>query len=502
MNREDIRKAVWAQLDWSPAQATTAVDRANEFINRAYFRMAMEAPYLFFQDKVHFASQPDLVNADADDTCRVHASDRWVLQKTLASATTPQTNWNTDPTHWGRWIEVTESDGTVHRHQIREIWTADSDQTGTKDHISLMTPWHNVTDTGMTWRIFTPQYSVPGDVLQIHSARLYKNNQDWPLAVVDQGEAEEWSLADTPSTNVAGVPRLMFRRKIEAPVPAPSTAPTAATAVAAGTWDASLATAQPVGQFSYRVTYYWAERDDEWQNPGWDAVNMVREEPRWESSPSTASSTVTVTHNGNAVRVTSPDLHYMQGFGGSATARYHHAGWRKRIWRRRHVLDTTSAGNPRVEADETYYLIADINGHATTWDDDGTVTPDYHRRLRDDHGVYETLFLSPRPDARYEVDLRVIRRPTKLTNDADAPRLRPEAVDILIDAVLMRMYETQGDKTGSAMAKVRYDEGLFLMAKRYGDLRPASTPVSKHAARATPSRFRKGGWRRWYTLPS
>ena len=57
--------------------------------------------------------------------------------------------------------------------------------------------------------------------------------------------------------------------------------------------------------------------------------------------------------------------------------------------------------------------------------------PDYYVRLKETHG-YQTVRFWPMPDDRYEIDLRVLRRPQPLVHDHDAPRIHEEAVDALI----------------------------------------------------------------------
>ena len=47
-NLAGIRSAIFSQADWPPSNSPVAKDRVDEFINRAYFRMSEEAPFLFF----------------------------------------------------------------------------------------------------------------------------------------------------------------------------------------------------------------------------------------------------------------------------------------------------------------------------------------------------------------------------------------------------------------------------------------------------------------------
>ncbi len=60
MNLKELRTAIFAQTDWAPSQSVEAVSRLNGFINRAYNDVCLEAPFLFFESEVKFATQEDV----------------------------------------------------------------------------------------------------------------------------------------------------------------------------------------------------------------------------------------------------------------------------------------------------------------------------------------------------------------------------------------------------------------------------------------------------------
>lgn len=64
MNLGELRNAIFAQSDWAPKQSVEAKTRLNEFINRAYQQLALEAPFLFFQSELEFATQTQVVSKD------------------------------------------------------------------------------------------------------------------------------------------------------------------------------------------------------------------------------------------------------------------------------------------------------------------------------------------------------------------------------------------------------------------------------------------------------
>ena len=512
MNLSDIRDRVFSQVDWSPTQSGDATTRVNRLINRAYMQLAEEAPFLFFEQTLRIATLPDfkaqeLVPAvGGPDVLRVSSSDPWVLERVPLNTATGLTLWD-QAGYWNsRMIEVTDGAGRVHRHRIRDIWTDDS---GPRQNISLYQPWHNLTDGGMTYRIYTENYSLPDDLMQVYSLRLAKSNQNWPLDIVDQMEAEKLSLADSPSQVSAGVPRVAWRRGHFA-LDAPTVAPTAAVTTGAN-WEGP----EPAGQFSYLMTYCWGYRDDEIETFG-PAGSMVTSttahpEPRWESAPSPISGTVTNTNTGTNQRIqlTLPNLGFMQGFGVASTQRYTHGGFFKRIYRRRHAIDSSVVytnllrdmlGGNQIQTPEAYYLLGEVDDFTLTYDDNGNASPDYHRRLRTTHG-YQSLAFYPRPDQRYEVDIRCIRRPEALINDQDTPRIHLDAMETLITKTLILLYEMIGNVGMADRALGQYRESLFTMTKRYGDLSYPSEPMLRKPARVSQRVDSRKPWRRWYNLP-
>ena len=530
MNLGEIRAAVFSQADWAPKNSTDAKNRCNEFINRAYLQLAQEAPFLFFEERVGLATLPDdlpdtgairdLNPASAADTISVDANDPWVLKRDLPTTTGGITTWDTTGRWNGRMILVTDPLGIQHRRMIRDIWTDTNVQ-----YISLFQPWNNLTDTLMDWRIYSEDYYLPDNVIEVNSIRLFRQNQTWPLDILGQLEAEQLSLAETPQVVVGGVPRLAFRRyhrQIESPTKAPE-----ATYGGANTWIGP----EPAGQFEYCFTYCWGYRDGDFRNFGpsqpYSAAQTVpsRMEPLWESAPSPAVLVTTsnraedpVVYNGAAINLNTPDIDYMQGFGRSVAPhaipanrdrRYHHSGWRKRIYRRRVTVNAVDYGaitNQLVgavnqETPDAFALIAEIDGFTTTFTDNGQILPDYHRRLREVHG-YESVRFYPRPNDRFQVDIRCLLRPDELKDDQDVPQVHIDGIEVLIYRTLGFLYEAQGNIELANRAIGRFQEALFSLTKRYGDLRYPGEALMKKPARAGRIMDSRRPWRRWYNLPS
>tara|TARA_Y100001963_G_scaffold155592_1_gene247199 strand:+ start:1124 stop:2770 length:1647 start_codon:yes stop_codon:yes gene_type:complete len=545
MNLGEMRAAMFAQADWGPKTSTEAKNRANEFINRAYNLLALEAPFLFFEDELHIATQKDEVPTLSTDLVNVENSDPWVLSAALAPGTTDALVWPTDRSWDGRWIELKDSNGTYHRHQIRTVWTEPAGGGASAEYrMTLFTPYNGVMNaavptTSMTYRIYTPHYSLPADVISVNSMRLYQENEGWPLDIMGQMEAEEKRIADANRNVSAGRPRVAYRRKHWA-MPAPAEDPEQLTLEA----EQNVTTfnwlgPEPAGTFQYVYTYCWGRRDDQhWRhNPGLDKSTIAttlawcnpssgtklalyntddtlytglsnlgdraRYSPLWESAPSPASEVITAKTNGLGIYLKFPDLEKMQGFGYSTQAqRYRRSGWRIRIYRKRLTSTAESGftgfGDRDVEDSSAYYLMMEVPGWCTEIIDNGAITPDYGTRLKTVHG-YQNIALYPRPDARYELDVRCVRRPAPLVHDQDAPKVHPEAVELVLQRALTFLYEAQGNKGMSGIAFSRYERDLQTLSKRYGDLRTSARANYRKVARANPNNRSARSWRQWWT---
>ena len=468
MNRADIRQAIFDQVDWQPDTSTTLLDRLDRFIDRAYQQLAIETPYLFFEDRVSFATQSDVKNSSAaTDLVRVEGGgDRWVLSRPRGISGVD--NWTIDGTWDGRVIEVKDPSGQWHRRIAREFW---EDVGAALLFVSIDRPWRNALDTSMEYRITTPRYFLPADVISVNSVRLWDPTRRSPLALTYTETAELYSFDDIRAgTNASGTPTRAFRQGhwgIQAPTKAPSVANF-------GSWPAG---GDATGEFDYCFTYVWGRRDAEY------VLSTGVDEALWESGPSPISDKITATETaGEAVQVTLPDVDWMLNFNNTGTARAGRSGLRKRIYRRRYSATTSHTD---IESPKVFELLAEVDGAVTLYGDVGATLTDIQRRLKTVHG-YHTMQIAPLPDARYDVDVRCVRRPQPLDNDSDTPNVHPEAVDVLIYKILILFYEAMGNPDMSARSQSMYNERLWTLNNRYGSL---------------PKRFRKRLARASDTLP-
>ncbi len=409
MNLKEIRDAMFAQADWAPTQSSEATSRVNNFINRAYNVLALEAPFLFFESKVHLATEPDVTSLAGDvdngvlDNVRLAGAntlpgspttrDPWTWRTTYTSAQQAAkpavfNAWKFDRSWDGRRIEITTADGTKIRNQIRSVWKNASDN---YYYFTLVTPWDIGTygNGDFKYRIYTDAYALPDDLIELRSARLRDQDINYPLDVYGQREAEEFELDGPPSQVASGIPRCIFRRQ-HIHMRGPSVPPAASLAITGGTVAAAWLGPEPAGTFEYKVTYTWGKRDVEFQLPGlgsWegfaqpleitnttvfpnysistDGNNPARNRfrtPRFESPPSSASAAVK--HNGlvkgflPAIKVSLPNITYALGylnsisFSSSTYTRQslNQSGVYIRIYRKRTSTDMTNYGELANEA--------------------------------------------------------------------------------------------------------------------------------------------------------
>jgi hypothetical protein len=485
MNKGEIRTRILEQVDWNPSQSTDFKAKADRLINRAYQALCLEAPFLFFEDEAKIITQKDVgsITSNTDDVLAINPSDSYVLERYyLSSSSTKPQSW-AEGSGWGsRMIELTKSDGTVIRRRVREFWSEQNQNlalsdasypAGTYDidRVTVDVPWPNNTDSGMTYRIYTEAYELPADVVELRSARLWSNTH-YPLEVSSQAEMERHEYIDFQGNEI-GRPYRIFRGRhmqIDAPTKAPRAQIKSDRTVQ---WEGP----QPQGTFDFCYTYIWGKRSEGVSSPG------GFREPRWESAPSPVSEKVTAFGVNQTVTLTTVNIDHQLNFfrefnssGGtiSSPTRTKRSGLRKRIYIRRYSQEDSSKALVvnDIETPEIFFLLAEINGHNTTYTVDGTTIPDYYRRLKEVHG-YQSIRFWPMPDDEYEVDCRVLRRPQPLVHDHDAPRIHEEAVDALIQKALVLFYEMSGQYDVSNLADNRYRDILLTLTKRYGQISAA-----------------------------
>ena len=465
-------------------------------------QIAEDAPFLFFEDIIPFSVDPDAVPTLTDtDTVSVLATDHWVLQQDLTSATADRLVWNTTnqtERNWsGRTISVEDADGRWHDFRIREVWLILLGGGISQAHLSLDRPWPTAaTPTGMKYRVKTSEIALPDDTIEIRSMTLKRNQLDYPLAVIGQDRAEFASLNMSDRLQAQGVPRWCFRREYQV-LQAPTFDPVASSDATVTAW----AGPEPRGKFQYLFTYIWGQREIWYTTPG--PLNQTQVQPiatpdttssrveaYWESGPSevtTATEQFNVQTTYYGIDITLPNIDFMLGFDDDNNVapfmpRYRRAGIKKRIYRRRltDAGDRVAAG-VRVESPDNYFFLDEVDGHVISYTDTGAITPDYNRPFREIHG-YQTLRFTPIPDKTYAVEMRCVRTPRKLVDDKDVPRIHSDAIPTLINRTLQYVYEAMGNEAAKRSAQADYERALYNLTKRYGDARPSSRVRKKRVA--------------------
>lgn len=486
MNKGEIRTRVLEQVDWSPDQSASFKAKVDRFINRAYQQLALDAPFLFFEDEDTIITQADVssVTSESGDRLAVESTDKSVLQRSFTTSLgNPNTNeWPTDGTWDGRSIEIEDSAGNVYRRTIREVWS-EADGLTTRQRLTIDTPWKNNTDTGLKYRVFTPEYYLPPDVIEVRSCRIFSPTH-YQIQVTNQYDMERYEYLDYRG-NESGRPIYVTRGKhfqIDAPNRAPKikVSPLDPDKVSDKWFGPDQA-----GKFDYCYTYAWGYQDPELK------THSNYQLPKWESAPSPISDTGEVTDTTQDITVTMPNVDHMldfyQEWSGSAITtpiRAKRSGLRKRVYVRRYSATAPPDPIVRQEVPEIFYFLAEVDGDVEDYTHNGTDIPDYYQRLKSTHG-YQSIRFWPMPDSRYEIDMRVLRRPNPLVNDQDAPRIHEEAAEVLIHKTLASIYEAQGSAELTVLAEQRYASLLETLNKRYAVI-PRHRPRKKMARVTRP----------------
>lgn len=442
-----------------PDRGTTGTDRILSVFNDAFRAMWADLPATYTREEMRF----ELEAPYSTGTLAAHSSDAWVLVLVDQPAGTIPSDGSVS----ARALEVLRSSTYITR-RIREVFTAVYNGTA-RDHIVIDEPWDNTTDTGLTFRIWTDAYPIPGDVDDVHGDIILNPEvaaHMIPLPFDRKGfdrarYLDGWRLTGRP-TRVARGPFYQL--------PAPHYTPTLSTIAqpaAAQKWgfdDAGVERRdtyllgqqyEPAGTFQYRVCHGWGRR--RWLHPTKGKGFLA---PFYLSAPSGESAAQQTTWGGSGITVTTPNIDYVYGFGNDPTkASYGHAGIEKWLFRKRTATeDVGSASNHAavklVESDDVYYLMTVFDGGTTTVTDKGQIGPaDRHYPLRDWHG-HQHLVFDRIPTERQHVRLVVSRQPTHLDFDTDAAPIPPAYNDAFVE-LLCR--ELLGRRAGDNAKLEHYD---------------------------------------------
>jgi hypothetical protein len=455
----DLRSRRWTSTDAQRVFRVSVVEPAIK-------QLASECPEAFIPDEETSIVYRDWTDVSLGRTLAA-TSDAYVLSlglENLAGAEDIVVDGTWDAIYY---LEIKRSDGTILRRRCRKFFLAtDPFGIGTY-YVSIDKVWPNASDTGMTFRLFQPYFYTRDDVTDVIDGRVFDENRQ-AIFSVPAGAVRFFQEEDYRGTG-SGTPRRLSRWGHEQ-MPAPNRAPVALVPAQGDAWLGP----EPPGAFRYCYTYVWGRRDDELVAPG------GKKDPMLESAPSPVSNSVTVADMTRAVSVTNlVNIDYQQNFDPTPTAlRNGHSGWRKRIYRARSSVNAGAGTEESIESPEhVYYFLVEVDGDDTTFQDNGTITPDYFRRLPESTGYFRWV-LSPHADGKYTVDWRVYRRPGVLLADTDTPPVHPDFEDMLL--TLYCKWAAMADKQ-PAEAAVYQTEFEDKMGKwREKDANPAAAiiPIS------------------------
>ena len=475
MNRKGLRDHIWGRADWKPANANSAKRELNGFINQALRELAKDLPFLFEEALIVTPVYKDVDPKTTSDKLET-TSDPWVLQATLPATDAGATPWEDDVDWDGRLIQLKGPDDQQwHLRTIREAW-----QDGDTRYVSLDKPYPGVVE-GIQWKVFSHVLRLPSNVVRVKTCHMQRDGISYPLVFQFQGAAERFASIRPGQLLPTGPPRKLFRRppsRLRAP--AYDLRPTVDEL---GTWTNE----RPPGKFEYCMTYVWG-RGEAWDNTGGPstnasvAIDATRHVPWVESPPSMTSSEVDVSEGG-AVVVALPNLDKAMGFDDAATLRYRRTGLRKRIYVRR-----LSDPSGTTEVRERFELLDEVEGHITSYQDNGSRLPDQGAPLLDNH-LFQNLELYPPPDQRYDMLMRVTLAPPRLEHDADAPHIPDVALEALVTRTLVYLYESMGNVSSKRDVTQDYSVALQDVRKNYGLGKPAEEPRQRRPARVRGRRY-------------
>jgi hypothetical protein len=374
-----------------------------------------------------------------------------VLSFGVLTGTTPKTDGTWDGLFH---IEVQDGAGRWHRRQCREFWSATNDNLNFTYYVSLDRPWPNTTDTNLVFRLYQPFLVTRADVTEVLDGQVWDATHTF-LQTLPEGWVTYTDRNDFQGRS-KGRPENLYRAKrfqLDTPTLAP-----AVTSNQVAPWLGP----EPPGRFTYVRTIVWGRREDELVAPG----GVL--EPTFESAPSPVSSAITVPADGSSsVTVTLPDVDWPIHFGVSGALSATHSGLRQRIYRAR-ATTSGSSGSFRlpIEYPNVYQLLAEVDGSARTYTDDGTVIPDPFRRLPETTGYY-LWRIYPYPDQAYQIDLRVRRKPTKLVNDSDTPNIDPTMNEMLVVALMAKLYRMKGNLAEAGNCEQKFKDGTAAFNARF-----------------------------------
>lgn len=414
MNRAELVEAGLRNRSWKPSDTTNEFELdARKELQRALDELASRVPTGLIPVVAPVTLFP-LVSGGESVTVE-STGDPYVLRFSpqvpplvgAAKPPYPATDGTWDGIFYITW---TLADGTERTSRCRTFWYEATLAGNRTYYVSLEKP-HNLplAFSGATYKLYAPCFYLPDNVSRV-----------WSGTIPGDSERSLRLTTRMPPYNRfgQGVPSL-FERREAFQIRAPSYTPPVRLQD-----ETHWVGPESPGKFKYLFTYVWGKKPSQDLSPG------GTQDPQWESGVSPASETIEPSWHMAAVKVTLPNNDYEMNFGDNSTKRYGRSGIRKRIYRAR--ITSTPGGTHPVEADEVFEFLAEVDGLATEYLDDGSVLPDYSRRAPET-GVYYAYRTDCLADAERRAEIVLSQRPPRLLADTDVPAVDPLLTKALID---------------------------------------------------------------------
>ncbi len=478
-----LRQTVFQRADWAPTSSADAIARVNTWVNDAVAEFAHEAPFALYEDEVRLITQADFnPTLTTDKVIGVVVSsvlDQWVLKRDITRVAAAGYEWAVDGSWDGcRRVQVTLSDGTRRDFRIREVYEGNGQNNTSSEYeymtleepldIPSFTTGGGGTAVAVSYRIYTPVYYLPSDVISINAVRLTSPDARWELRPTSYDEASRIGYLEAPDQVADGVPSVFWRMPSVA-LPSPVDAPVVATTNGPSPphW-----TVEGGGTFEYCSTYCWGYRDLQTGGGGPMVGGAPTRLPLFESMPSPVSDEITNDDAAVVITMHAPNPHDLLGFGTLAAGtgfadmpRLGHSGVYRRFYRRRKAIGATGP-LLQLETSDRFYPLSLSESYQS--EDMGESFADYQNPLKYS-AAHAGIAVWPRPDKRYEIILRCIRVPDLLVDDRDAITVQEgAAATCIVDRALAYLYEAEGNHGAAQLAMKRYHEGVGVLRRRKG----------------------------------
>ncbi len=489
----DIRNEVRVRLGL-PDRGTSGDTRLNTFINTAIRRMWTDLPKQLLYEETRIVAQPAI-----SGSLQLTTDNRvFNFQKN----TTQTISLSTDGTLRGRTIEY-KSGSTFYYRKIQDVYTASGGSGTTNQYIVIDSPHATGGSTGdaRSFRIFTEEYPYPADAQSIVDVIRDPDNSPFPI-LESTFLADLTNYRNSVGFRLEGQPEMYARGsffQLQSPhyKPKVSVLPSAEGSLTQSWGHNSSGVEQvsygPAGTFEYIIIHVWG-RQKEYLN-----TNEGLLLPYYQSAPSKASESISTTWGSGAIRIVTPNIDYVYGYGPDSTAlSYKHNGIEKFIFRRRTATEanTRSEHGGEQENDSTYYLWRVTEGHITETIDRGEDDPvDRRFTLKATNGHFHIRF-DRSISNETPILLRMFRRPPQLTFDTDTPRLPPDCFDALYALVSsMVVGDRDGEPSRKAFYMEEYKMHLTRLRRTYNvaghQVGRFGNGISARGHRFGPSRNRK-----------